>query len=304
LTTERPHIFMTRFNLPTNRVEQSIFSGQWLIDRMRLFQKYTLPSIDAIQDQEVYWLIYLDQQSPEWLKQDMAALAQRLRITPRYLSGSLTQQDIHDDVIRVTSRRSGTVTTSNLDNDDGVARDFVARARAISANSPVPSVTYLVNGAIATDDRVFRRVDRRNAFAVVADELDSIEFRSCWAAFHNRLSDHMPANEVGGPPAWLQVVHGQNVSNRIRGRRERPSEFRDSFPALLEDMREPSTVQLVSDNWLRRPLRQARELTFVAGGSLARKVLGDRALESIKLALRRVGRRKQHDGHGPADGLA
>ena len=36
----------------------------------------------------------------------------------------------------------------------------------------------------------------------------------------------MPVVQLDGPPAWLQVVHGSNVSNRVRGRIVSPNRTR------------------------------------------------------------------------------
>ena len=43
-----------------------------------------------------------------------------------------------------------------------------------------------------------------------------------------------PVVQVGGPGGWLQVVHGGNVSNKIRGRRVPPAELAGRFPASID----------------------------------------------------------------------
>ena len=56
---------------------------------------------------------------------------------------------------------------------------------------------------------------------------------TCWSDWHNQLGRHMDVVEVEGEPGWLQVIHGANVSNRVRGTMTDPARYRALFPGTV-----------------------------------------------------------------------
>jgi hypothetical protein len=69
-----------------------------------------------------------------------------------------------------------------------------------------------------------------------------------------------PVEQVEGPAAWLQVVHGGNVSNKVRGRRVPPAAAEGRFPAAaLADLRPGSGAEMAIENLLVTPLRSVRD---------------------------------------------
>lgn len=289
-----PHVFLTRFNVASNQVERSILTDEWLRERSALFERYTVPSVLAQPAEGRHWLIFLSPDSPDWLKQRMGELEDGAVAHPVYLDRALTPEHLRSLVREVTGLDSGRVTTSNLDNDDGLSSGFLTQLRAVPVGA-TPAVVTLTNGLVrGGDDAVFLQHDPTNAFSVVVDDVGSEEFAYCWSARHTELGRLMPALRVDGPPAWLQVVHGRNVSNRVRGRLTSPARHRAGFGTMLDDLPEPGRFAFVRDRLAASPVRQLREKALPAAGGLVRRLLGEGTLERIKIALRRgqdTGRR-------------
>lgn len=284
-----PHVFLTRFNLPANRVERSIFSPEWLTARMELFESFTVPSVRAQEQQGLSWVIYLDNGgTPGWLRDRMTELQGELPLHPIYLDGPLDRMTIHDHVRTASGRRQGLVSTSNLDNDDGLATDFVRRVR-LSMPDTAPVALYLTQGLILHDRRIYLRQDRDNAFGAVVDDVSSPEFLSSWAVPHNQLSSLMPAVRVGGEPGWLQVVHGRNVSNRVGGRLAAPGRHAALFPGLINNLPALTPVDRARD-LLAQPARLARDRVVRPGASVVRRMIGPRRYEALKLTFGSRGR--------------
>ncbi len=72
-----------------------------------------------------------------------------------------------------------------------------------------------------------------------------------------------PVRQLPGEPAWLQVIHEHNVSNRVRGRRYPADRVRASF-AL--DLGPEAADEGAAGYWLDRvvghPARVARDGAF------------------------------------------
>jgi hypothetical protein len=283
------HVLLTRFNLPTPGPESLIRAREgWLQTRWELFTTYTVPSVRAQTVQDFHWLVYVDTESPEWLLQGIAAHEAEGLYRPLYRT-AVSAEDLRADIADVVGERRELLLTTNLDNDDGLARDFVARLQAAPRPAGSRQAVYLTNGVIRSGDRLYLRVDRNNAFCSVRETWD--EPVTCWHDWHVLLGQHMPVVEVGGPPAWLQVVHGTNVSNRVHGRLVSPRGLHARFPGLLADVPEPSRSRVLLDAAVLAPARTARDAVRAGGKAVVMKVLGKGGLDRVKLVISRVRHR-------------
>jgi hypothetical protein len=192
----------------------------------------------------------------------------------------VTGSELIEDIDRVIGQRNGYLLTTNLDNDDGVAADFVSRVRSVAPSDGSMAV-YLTHGLIRSGDGTYLHADPDNAFcSVLAPWSDP---KTCWADWHNLLGRSMPAKRLGGPPAWLQVVHGSNVSNRVHGRRVSPGTYAECFPGLLEDLSHPTGWMLLQDRFILAPARFGRETVRAAAKSLVEATSSRNRIDQLKV---------------------
>lgn len=277
------HVILTRFNLPSEGVETLVRAQHgWLTERVKLFETYCLPSMVAQTDRRFHWLIYFDPDSPDWLMERIAEHTAQAQYTARFRV-RVSRDDLASDIAEIVGGAGGELTTTNLDNDDALAVDFIERVHDLP-RPPRPSVVYFVNGLVKRGDRIYRHRDPHNAYPTVIDS--GRRPLTCWADWHNRLSRHAAPLEVGGPPAWLQVVHGNNVSNRIRGRLSSPAEHRQLFGSLLDDVAEPDACALTRDRVVDRPIRVVRDVGRSGLKDFGVAVLGQAGYQRTKVMLR------------------
>lgn len=281
------HVFLTRFNLPSPGVESVIRAREgWLRERIELFETYTVPSVRAQGVEDVHWIVYCDTESPAWLLEKMEAWRAEGILTP-LLRTSVSPEERANDIREVVGRSDGQVITSNLDNDDGLAKDFVQRLREAEVVGE-RNALYLGNGLITNGTRAFLREDRDNAFCAVREDLrDPV---TCWADWHNRLHEHMPVVVVDGAPGWLQVIHGANVSNRVRGAMVDPGPYRTLFPGLLDGVQAPSAAEVARDRLVEAPKRFVRDQARSRLRDGLVRVVGKDGFDKAKFAAQRVVR--------------
>ncbi|GAB2457969.1 hypothetical protein HD599_003460 [Conyzicola lurida] len=284
-------VLLTRFNLPSAGAESVVRAKEgWLVERAELFERYCLPAVRAQTHGDFHWIVYFDPQSPAWLLD---------RIRTRWAVGTfsplfreeVSRADLLGDIERVVGVRGDLLLTTNVDNDDGLARDFTERLHAAAearGQRAGRAAIYLVNGLIASGTDVYRRTDRSNAFCSVVEPWASAE--TCWVDWHTALGERMPVVEVRGAPAWLQVVHGSNVSNRVHGALTSPAPYRELFPGLLDEATEPGRLRSAVDLLGVRPARRVAEVARAAAKATALKLVGRSGLDSIKLRLARLRR--------------
>lgn len=275
------HAILTRFNLPSGGHESLVRARDgWLRERVGLFERFCLPSVRAQTSQDFAWLVYFDPESPRWLRE---WIDERHPGAFRPVFRAEVPRDVllADIAAAFGHRGAGDLLTTNLDNDDSLARDFVARVQAAGRRGERTAV-YVGDGLIATPTRLYRRVDPHNAFCSVREEgRDPV---TCWSDWHNRLPDHMPTIVLRGDPGWLQTVHGGNVSNRVRGRRVGPGAYRDAFPGLLDPLPEPRSADLLRDALLATPGRQLGEAGRAAVKVVVGRSAGREGLDRAKTA--------------------
>ena len=275
------HVFLTRFNLPSGGAEQAIRAREgWLRDRVGLFERYCLPSMRAQTDREFSWIIYFDPQSPAWLRVWIDRINNDGIFNPVFRA-AVDDAALRHDLQLVVGTPQARLLTTNLDNDDGLSSDFVARLKATAlAASPERHALYLTRGLIKNGQRLYTRTDKNNAFCSVVESWQ--EPTSCWANWHNLLGQQMPVIRESGPPAWLQVVHGTNVSNRVRGRRANPQQHRRGFPGLLDDLESPAWGELIAEYTIGTALRGGREVARAGIKWAAMKLLGRDGLDRAR----------------------
>lgn len=284
-----PHVFLTRFNIPANKVESRIYNESWLRERVQLFERYTVPSVRAQDDRDRHWLVYLGADSPTWLVERMSELAEERILHPIYLSGPIGRGELQDTIRALIGARRGMVTSANLDNDDAIATSFLTRVREADWH-PRGGALSFANGLVLREDRLRLFRYPENPFVVVADDSATPNFMTCWSDSHNRLARHMDVAVINGDPAWLQVIHQRNVSNRIRGKLTDPRDYSVDFPGVLDDLETPRVGERLRDAVLGNPGRKLRDSVRGQAAKTARQVLGQRRLDNVKYRLLR-GRR-------------
>lgn len=282
MTQTVDHVLLTRFNLPSAGAESLVRAKEgWLRSRLDLFEHYCLPSVQHQSNQSFKWIIYFDPQSPDWLVKRISALSNEIPFTPIYRT-SVSNRELVADLHTVTGAERSHLITTNLDNDDGLAVDFIARLQEADGVARRTAV-YLAHGLIRCGNRLYLRTDRTNAFCSVREAWDSP--RTCWADWHNMLPQSMASMELEGSPAWLQVVHGTNVSNRIRGQRVGALPYLHLFGHLLDGADDPGHLELVRDVAIDRPIRIARESGRALLKQAALRTIGREGLDQIKSSL-------------------
>jgi hypothetical protein len=257
------HVILTRFNIPSPGKELSIRSQPgWLAGRFELFRTYCLPSVAGQTEQDFEWVIVFDEQTPSEFLNEIRTLQKIYPFHAEFTSLS----DMGDIVQSVLPRYvdSDWLLSTRLDSDDILAVDHVARLREALTADKSQVINFACGAILAVSKaapRIYRIVDKKNPFASLLEPMGP-SARTIWHEMHVNISRLAPVRQVEGQPAWLQVVHGGNVSNRTKGTRFRLDSTEDIFPILsqLRPATAESDLAIAAENWLATPWRQARGL--------------------------------------------
>lgn len=231
------HFILTRFNVNLGWDHKANAKPGWLEHRVRLFEKWTLPSVKYQSCQGFRWLIFFRENSPDWLLEkaedwpceaitvpDHQCYAQRWSV---FLS--CAAQAV---VLRANSLWN---VQTRLDNDDALSWDFVQRIQDCCEERE--KWINPRNGVLLDRrDGVFywREGCRRVPFSSLIQRLKP-DFYCCYDR-HEKDDWEVLAKvqNLDGPAAWLLTTHGRNQYNRPErmptvGKVE-CDKFRERFP--------------------------------------------------------------------------
>lgn len=254
------HIILTRFNVPSPGAEAEIrVRPGWLEKRFDLFRRYCLPGVACQSETAFEWIIVFDVETPPPYREEIARL-QKVFPFRAHFTGLFQMKDITPQLAGAGGAGEWLLST-RLDSDDILAVDFVARLRE-RVRVPRRRVINFDDGVIlspATPPALYETEDGSNPFASLLEPMDG-RLRTIWGENHLDISRLGELEHVRGRPAWMQVVHGDNVANEVRGRRVLLRTHADLFPSL--DLRSAAAAEnpsvILGENLVRRPARSVR----------------------------------------------
>lgn len=277
------HVILTRFNIRWDERPTGPSLGtnpEWLRDRFELFERYCVPSMLNQTRSSFFWLLFFDHETPPEFAERARSLATLHPGIRPVFCGLLTPEVRRRSIIEALPDQPEWLLTTRLDNDDGLHEDFLRDVqdaqrfeRAEVINCPF--------GIALQGHRAYKQRHGSNAFISLSEPF--ADFQTVLSiARHVYASETYPIQQVGESPRWLQVIHGGNVSNRVRGRRLPFRTAAAGFPALETDVEiVESRSAILVENLTISLARSARDLLAM---------LARRSAKMIGVELRRKAR--------------
>ncbi|WAT17036.1 glycosyltransferase [Aurantiacibacter sp. MUD11] len=257
------HILLTRFNVATQGREAPIRNAPgWLQRRFDLFERYCLPSLEAQTTKNFSWLIYFDSKTPDQFRERIERDRQIFDFEPRFVS-LFSVADVVNDLRQLLAKDVDLLLTTRLDNDDAVSRDFIERIHRAGAEAADGTVLNFTNGLAMRSGAIYSARDQSNPFTTLV-EREPTAPKTIWSAQHHQLSCKWNIVQVDAPPTWLQVIHGENVTNRVKGRMLSPQVLHQRFSIAPDiEILADHNLRVMIDNFVLYPFRTIRERVFL-----------------------------------------
>jgi hypothetical protein len=255
------HVIMTRFNVERPRRHDPMrLDPDWLAGRFELFEKYCLPSVAAQTGRDFHWLVYFDADTPEPIRRRIEACREVFPFVP-WFCGRISAEFWPGSLAEALPARTPWLLTTRFDNDDALAADHVARLQAaVAYGEPQRGSLNFPQGFVLDEGgKLYALTHLANSFASWLEPWDA-KARTAISINHLKMTRVGPVRQLDGAAAWLQVVHGGNVSNKVRGRRVAPEAAAGRFPAAaLAGLRGASGIAIALENLVLTPIRSARD---------------------------------------------
>ena len=215
------HAIVTRFAVPAvfkprgERDESGSpthhLGEEWLLKRIRLLSKWCSPTVNRQTNNNFIWLLAIDERVPKHI-QNSVILASGPRASPVVVRQG---ERFQSAFTRELSSRGNRILSSRLDSDDGISKHFI---NTVQKNIEVGKALNFTHG-LRYDPRnkiSQHRYDKTNPY---------MSYLSHNGLHAYDLGDHGKWHDRGvevvdydtKTPMWLQVIHGDNALNQMRG---------------------------------------------------------------------------------------
>lgn len=223
------HLLLTRFNTASDFAPaRAGLQTEWLTSRIALFEQYCMPSVAGQQGADFHWLVFFDAASPAWLREKIASYGSLLK--PIYIDGEATDQVIVDSVVATGLVRSPYLVTTRLDNDDALAKNHLARVKEAFSYQEKEFIEFPF-GLQSYRGHLYQVYWPSNPFLSLIEKVQSgNRFTTVLCVPHNRVRTAGPVKSIWCSAQWLQVLHGSNLANALRGWPRLRSRSHPGFP--------------------------------------------------------------------------
>lgn len=213
------HILLTRFNVRRDSLADArAISIDWLRHRLSLFTAVTVPSILSQSRLPDHWLLFLDEQTPQEFRSELAVALSEVPWVRVVYCGQLDLTVLTAAVSSCLSPQTDWLLTTRVDNDDALNPALIDNVRS-SARIGLREFINPRNGVIFASGRLYRKRDYSSPFMTLSES--ARDFKTVWLDQHQRLSRHGTVRQLDLKDAWIQLVHGGNIANQVRGVRVR-----------------------------------------------------------------------------------
>lgn len=204
------HVLITRFNIrvpewrDVDKAGVPVLDDAWMIHRIDLFQKFTLPSVLAQTVGDFQWLILMDEDTHPRFKKEMESVFYDILYVKDWL------KDLQK-YLRGFTVGPKWLATTRLDNDDTIAPKFMETIQKNITTNQLHFIN-LTNGYTLHGHSLRPRYHIANPFMTLVEPQSGA--RSVLFTPHTRrMQKHWPVVQVAEGRLWTQIIHERNYIN-------------------------------------------------------------------------------------------
>ena len=224
------HFVLTCFNVVFEEREWCKQDKSWLRHRFKLFNKFCYPSIRGQSNKNFKWIVLFNINTPDVFKQKIKKYSEWENFIPVYIGRCRNINDpdmfVRKEIIpQYLDSGSKYLITTRVDSDDGICKDYVQMIQNHFDKQKLQFINFN-NGYVWNYNTCEVYLDEQpsNPFISLIEEVG--EIKTVWCENHPELCKVGPVKGITTKPAWLQVVHGRNISNQISGILQSPGKIK------------------------------------------------------------------------------
>lgn len=217
------HFVITRFNIranygcilknPDSNPMQRILDEDYLEERFRIFEKYTLQSMIKQTNQNFTWLILFHKKTPDKFKKRIQELKKDFNFVDLYFDDNETFS-FHEYCNN--HENNNWFITTRIDNDDMFDKNYIEQIQEY-ANKNLHTCILSFEKGIKYDLKSKKKYEynrKDNHFLSMIGSKEDCILQYNHAKILNSGKEIFFLNS--NKPMWIEIIHNSNVINRIK----------------------------------------------------------------------------------------
>jgi hypothetical protein len=224
---------LTRFNLKlwqTDKNSRDTQTDEWLEQRFRLFEQFTLPSVLNQTDKNFRWIVLFSSDTPTKYKcriEEIRSRCQQFRAIGVAPEQSTNFSQIFREVVEsdLDGMPEGMVSTTYLDNDDALSANYMKSIGDIAADlqkkgdTAKPTFINFIYGCqyFTEYKTASTACYKRNHFISLIEPTNSVKTVFGYGShYYLKKQSGVKEIKITKRDMWLEVIHSTNVINDVR----------------------------------------------------------------------------------------
>jgi hypothetical protein len=225
------HYIVTRFNVGLYFGRSEVSAREWMDDRLRLFEKYCVPSVMTQTCQDFKWIIILDRYTPQHRIRDVKFLAPKSHIyhskwpETKFHERKSEQGTWKQSFVSEIQGKSEYAVMTRLDNDDALNVNFVKYVQdaLLSVKEPHNTIVDFLDGCFYDEKTGKCHLCRHSTGSPFITFVSKVEpaMDTVYRTSHREMCIHLKnkpryiAHDYPNQVIWVEVIHGNNKANYV-----------------------------------------------------------------------------------------
>ena len=204
--------FKTLFDNINNDRKKTMLSNEWFSERLKLFEKYTYPSVCRQSYQNFIWIIMVDETVTR--KEEIYKLRKYKRLKVVIIPDS-SRKSLCESHLSVFPVKKGRVLSVRLDSDDMIHKKYIETLVEKSKKLTSPYVLTYPYGLHLYKNKFYEcHKYNKKCVSPFTSLLEEDDIKSVWCCTHDTINKHMRLlNITDLLHPWVQIIHDRNYMN-------------------------------------------------------------------------------------------
>ena len=221
------HFIITRFNLRSesfsldDKRNKKTLQKDWMDHRFNLFKQFCLPSLKNQSNKNFKWLIYFDQNTDKYYKEEFNKISQLNDfLIVKYVDGySQFLKKYKDDLNDLRDNDNKYIITTRFDNDDCFHCDAIAVIQKQFNYQEYMAVNFIKGYQLQIEPRyyLYKNYSFSNPFVSLIEKINRDDFNGCYSKQDRFWNENGKILQIADKEYWLQIIHERNLLNTLSG---------------------------------------------------------------------------------------
>ena len=230
------HFLITRFNLRHDgwtaaKDGQLVLNEDWLSQRFNLFNHYCLPSVKNQSNQNFFWSVFFDTETPQIYKEIIEQISESYSVfQPIYINGYPELLDsLKNFIHHHIGEKDEYIITTRLDNDDLIHKDFIDSIQNLfkPIDKMVIDLRHGYQICVKGPKNEIREYD--NSFNPFVSLVESRSYyKTVLSQMHRDWKNANATIVFDKKRLWIELIHQKNKLNEVDNNLKRVSSIKNT----------------------------------------------------------------------------